>query len=168
MRNKRIIIGGGGTGGHVFPAISIARALMKKIPDTEILFVGAEGKLEMEKVPEAGFEIIGLPVTGFRRKLSFSTFIFFINLWKSIWKSASIIRSFKPQLVIGVGGYASGPIMRAANKKNIPTVIQEQNSCAGITNRLLARKAKKIFVAYEGMEKYFPPEQRAMGADEDE
>lgn len=157
-KNKRIIIGGGGTGGHVFPAISIAEALKRKEPEVEILFVGAENKLEMEKVPEAGFKIEGLPVTGFQRKLSAKNLTFVIKLIRSMRKSAKIIASFKPDLAIGVGGYASGPILRVAARKKIPIAIQEQNSYAGVTNRMLAAKAKKIFVAYEGMEKYFPAE----------
>lgn len=158
MNNKRIIIGGGGTGGHIFPAISIAKAIMKLYPDTEILFVGAKDKIEMQKVPEAGFKIIGLPVAGFQRNLSIKNISFFIKLYKSMRKAARIIKEFKPQLAIGVGGYASGPILRAAASKGIPTVLQEQNSHAGVTNKILARKASKIFVAYEGMEKYFSAE----------
>lgn len=157
-RINRIIIGGGGTGGHVFPAISIALALKQKDPGIDILFVGAEKKLEMEKVPEAGFRIEGLPVAGFQRKISFKNITFFIKLLRSVRKSARIIKTFKPDLAIGVGGYASGPILRAAARKNIPIAIQEQNSYAGVTNRMLAGKAGKIFVAYEGMEKYFPAE----------
>ena len=158
MKNKRIIIGGGGTGGHIFPAISIAKAIRKKSPETEILFVGAVNKIEMEKVPEAGFEIIGLPVVGLQRKLSLKNFTFFVKLYKSMRMAAKIIKDFKPDIAIGVGGYASGPILRAAASRNIPTFIQEQNSYAGLTNKLLSIKAKKIFVAYEGMEKYFPAE----------
>lgn len=158
MKHKRIIIGGGGTGGHVFPAISIAQALRRKAPGTEILFVGAEGKLEMEKVPEAGFAIEGLPIAGFQRRLTWQNLVFFKKLWKSIRKSKAIIMRFKPDIAVGVGGYASGPILRAAARKNIPVVLQEQNSYAGVTNRILSGKAKKIFVAYEGMEKYFPAE----------
>ena len=158
MRNKRIIIGGGGTGGHIFPAISIAKAIRSKYPDTEILFVGAENKIEMEKVPEAGFKIIGLPVAGFQRKMSLKNFTFFFKLYKSMRMSAKIINDFKPDIAIGVGGYASGPILRAAANRSVPTLIQEQNSYAGLTNKLLSVKAKKIFVAYDGMEKYFPSE----------
>ncbi|MCK4920835.1 MAG: undecaprenyldiphospho-muramoylpentapeptide beta-N-acetylglucosaminyltransferase [Bacteroidales bacterium] len=158
MKNKRIIIGGGGTGGHIFPAISIAKAIKKLHPDTEILFVGAKDKIEMQKVPEAGFKIIGLPVAGFQRKLSVKNISFFIKLYKSMRKAARIIEEFKPQIAVGVGGYASGPILRAAASKGIPTVLQEQNSYAGLTNKILARKASKIFIAYEGMEKYFSAE----------
>ncbi len=156
MKNSRIIIGGGGTGGHVFPAISIAGAIRAMHPGTEILFVGAENKIEMEKVPEAGFEIIGLPVAGFHRKKLWKNAAFFSRLIRSARKSARIIEDFRPDMAVGVGGYASGPILRAAANRNIPVVIQEQNSYAGVTNKILARKAKKIFVAYDGMEKYFP------------
>lgn len=158
MRNKRIIIGGGGTGGHIFPAISIANAIRKTHPYVEILFVGAENKIEMEKVPEAGYRIIGLPVAGFQRSFSVKNVSFFIKLWKSMRKAAKIINDFKPDLAIGVGGYASGPILKAAASKGIPIAIQEQNSYAGLTNKLLAKKAKKIFVAYDKMERYFPKE----------
>lgn len=158
MEHKRIIIGGGGTGGHIFPAISIAKAIMKLKPETQILFVGAMDKIEMQKVPEAGFEIIGLPVAGFQRKLSIKNISFFVKLYKSMRKASQIIKEFNPHLAIGVGGYASGPILRAAASKGIPTVLQEQNSHAGVTNKILARKASKIFVAYEGMEKYFSPD----------
>lgn len=156
--NKRIIIGGGGTGGHVFPAISIATALRSLDKNVEILFVGARDRLEMEKVPEAGFEIRGLPVAGFQRRLTLKNLSFFVKLWRSLRISRNIIKEFKPHIVAGVGGYASGPILRAAASAGIPLVIQEQNSYAGMTNRLIAGKAEKIFVSYEGMEKYFPKE----------
>jgi UDP-N-acetylglucosamine--N-acetylmuramyl-(pentapeptide) pyrophosphoryl-undecaprenol N-acetylglucosamine transferase len=156
QKNKNIIISGGGTGGHIFPAISIANAIKKLEPDTNILFVGALGKIEMEKVPAAGYKIIGLPVAGLQRRLTVKNISFIFKLISSLRKSKQIIREFKPDVVVGVGGYASGPILRIANKKGIPTLIQEQNSYAGITNKLLAKKAKKICVAYEGMEKYFP------------
>lgn len=155
-KNYRIIIGGGGTGGHVFPAISIANALKGMLDDPLFLFVGATGKLEMNKVPEAGYEIVGLPVAGFQRKLSFKNFSFFFKLFRSVLLSRRIIRSFKPDIAIGVGGYASGPIIRAAARRRVPVLIQEQNSYAGVTNRLLAKSAVCICVAYEGMEKYFP------------
>ncbi len=158
MKNSRIIIGGGGTGGHVFPAIAIAGALREVMPESVILFVGAEGRIEMEKVPEAGFDITGLPVAGFHRKKLWKNVMFFPKLFRSVLKSARIISEFRPDLAVGVGGYASGPILRAAAKRNIPVMIQEQNSYAGVTNRLLARKAKQIFVAYDGMERYFPAE----------
>lgn len=158
MQNKRIIIGGGGTGGHIFPAIAIANAIRDNYPGTEILFVGAENKIEMEKVPEAGYKIIGLPVTGLQRRLTVKNISFFFKLWKSMRLSAKIIRDFKPDIAVGVGGYASGPILRAASAKGIPIVIQEQNSYAGLTNKLLSSKASAIFVAYYGMHKYFPSE----------
>ncbi|MCD4834337.1 MAG: undecaprenyldiphospho-muramoylpentapeptide beta-N-acetylglucosaminyltransferase [Bacteroidales bacterium] len=156
QKNKNIIISGGGTGGHVFPAISIANAIKEIEPETNILFVGALGKIEMEKVPAAGYKIIGLPVTGLQRRLTLKNISFIFKLISSLRESKRIIKDFKPDLVVGVGGYASGPVLRIANKIGIPTLIQEQNSYAGITNKLLAKKAKKICVAYEGMEKYFP------------
>ena len=157
-KNHRVIIGGGGTGGHVFPAIAIANALKRQDPTLEILFVGAQNRLEMEKVPEAGFRIIGLPVAGFQRRLTIKNISFFFKLIISMIKSGKIIREFKPDVAVGVGGYASGPIMKAAARAKVPLVIQEQNSYAGVTNRLLAKSAKKICVAYEGMDKYFPAE----------
>jgi UDP-N-acetylglucosamine--N-acetylmuramyl-(pentapeptide) pyrophosphoryl-undecaprenol N-acetylglucosamine transferase len=152
----RIIISGGGTGGHVFPAISIANALKEINKNTEILFVGAEDRMEMEKVPEAGYEIKGLPVSGVQRKLTLRNLKVPFRLLKSLKLARKIIKQFGPDVVVGVGGYASGPVLRMANKKGIPTLIQEQNSYAGITNRLLAKKAHKICVAYDGMERYFP------------
>lgn len=155
-KNKNIIISGGGTGGHVFPAISIANAIKQIESETNILFVGALGKIEMEKVPAAGYEITGLPVTGLQRRLTYKNIIFIFKLIKSLYRSKEIIKKFKPDVVVGVGGYASGPLLYMANRKKIPTLIQEQNSYAGITNKLLAKKAQKICVAYEGMEKYFP------------
>ncbi len=161
-KSIKIIVSGGGTGGHIFPAISIANALKELQPDVDILFVGAEGKMEMEKVPNAGYKIVGLPVAGFQRKLSLKTVTFFWKLFKSMMKARSVIREFKPNAVVGVGGYASGPILKTAQKKGIPTLIQEQNSYAGVTNRLLAKKAKAICVAYEGMDKYFPADKIMM------
>jgi len=155
---KRIIISGGGTGGHVFPAISIANALKSIDSSVIIHFVGALGRLEMVKVPAAGYEIIGLPVAGFERKLSLKNISVLIKLIKSLGQARKIINNYKPDVVVGVGGYASGPILRVAGKKGIPTLIQEQNSFAGVTNKLLAKKASVICVAYEGMEKYFPEE----------
>ncbi len=157
-QHKKFIISGGGTGGHIFPAIAIARALQELEPETKILFVGAEGKMEMEKVPAAGFEITGLPVRGFLRKITFENVKVLINLIKSLKKASVIIRDYVPDAAIGTGGYASGPILRAAGKKNIPTAIQEQNSYPGVTNKILAGKASRIFVAYPGMDKYFPTE----------
>jgi UDP-N-acetylglucosamine--N-acetylmuramyl-(pentapeptide) pyrophosphoryl-undecaprenol N-acetylglucosamine transferase len=155
-KKLRIIVSGGGTGGHIFPAISIANALRELNPGVEILFVGAEGKMEMEKVPNAGYKIVGLPVVGFQRKLSLQNITFFFKLFRSIRKANRILREFNPDVVVGVGGFASGPMLKAAQKKGIPTLIQEQNSFAGVTNRLLAAKAHTICVAYEGMDKYFP------------
>jgi len=154
----RVIIGGGGTGGHIYPAISIANALCELRPDTEILFVGAKGKIEMEKVPEAGYEIRGLPVAGFQRRITLKNISVILKLVKSMRMARQIIRTFNPDIAVGVGGYASGPILRAASGRRVPTLIQEQNSYAGVTNRLLAAKANRICVAYEGMEKYFPSE----------
>jgi len=156
--HKRVIIGGGGTGGHIFPAISIANALRAADKDIDILFVGALGKIEMDKVPEAGYKIIGLPVAGFQRKLSFKSITFFFKLWQSMRMSKKIIKDFNPNVAVGVGGYASGPILKAAARKNIKLVIQEQNSYAGVTNKILARSASKICVAYDGMERFFPKE----------
>ena len=157
-RTKKIIISGGGTGGHIFPALAIANELKSRDISTEILFVGAIGRMEMERVPAAGYKIIGLPVKGFKRKSVFSNLMVFINLMQSISKARKIIREFRPDIAVGVGGYASGPLLRVAGRRGIPTLLQEQNSYAGLTNRLLAKKARKICVAYEGMEKYFPAE----------
>jgi UDP-N-acetylglucosamine--N-acetylmuramyl-(pentapeptide) pyrophosphoryl-undecaprenol N-acetylglucosamine transferase len=157
-KNKNIIISGGGTGGHVFPAISIANAIKQIAPDSNILFVGALGKIEMDKVPAAGYQIIGLPVAGLQRRITYKNIVFIFKLIKSLRLSKKIIKDFQPDVVVGVGGYASGPVLYMANRKRIPTLVQEQNSYAGITNKLLAKKAQKIFVAYEGMEKYFPKE----------
>lgn len=154
----KIIISGGGTGGHIFPAISIANALRKTNPEVDILFVGALGRMEMEKVPLAGYPIIGLPVTGFQRRLTHKNITFFFNLFSSLMKARKIIKNFDPHVVVGVGGYASGPVVWAASRRNIPVLIQEQNSYAGVTNKLMAKKASKICVAYQGMEKYFPSE----------
>lgn len=155
-RSYRILIGGGGTGGHVFPAISIADAIKEMGPRMDFLFVGAAGKMEMEQVPEAGYSIIGLPVAGFQRKITVKNLTFFYKLLVSMIRSRRIIRSFAPDVAVGVGGYASGPILKAAGRKGIPILIQEQNSYAGVTNRLLARSASSICVAYEKMERYFP------------
>jgi len=158
QQKLRIIISGGGTGGHIFPAISIANALMQKDSTIDILFVGAEGKMEMEKVPAAGYKIVGLPVRGFQRKLTFQNISFFYKLLVSMMRARKIVKSFNPHVVVGVGGFASGPILRAAAKAKVPTLIQEQNSYAGVTNKLLAHKANRICVAYEGMERFFPKE----------
>lgn len=158
MRSLRVIISGGGTGGHIFPAIAIANAIKKMNKEAEILFVGAKGKMEMEKVPAAGYTIEGLDISGIERSLSLKNLFFPFRLAKSIWRSAQIIHSFKPHAAVGVGGFASGPLLYAAQLKNIPTLIQEQNSYAGITNKILGKKAKRICVAYSGMEKFFSAE----------
>lgn len=154
----RFIISGGGTGGHIFPAISIANAIKKRWADAEILFVGAEGRMEMERVPAAGYQIIGLPVAGFDRKNVLKNFSVLVKLMKSMRQARSIVKSFQPDIAIGVGGYASGPTLRAAASRGIKTLLQEQNSYAGVTNKLLAQKASKICVAYEDMERFFPKE----------
>lgn len=158
----RLIISGGGTGGHIFPAVSIANAIKELCPDAEILFVGAEGRMEMQRVPDAGYRIIGLPVAGFDRKHLWKNFAVLVKLVRSQWKARSIIKQFRPQVAVGVGGYASGPTLKTAGMMGIPTLIQEQNSYAGVTNKLLAQKACKICVAYEGMEKFFPAEKIIM------
>ena len=158
----RIIISGGGTGGHIFPAVSIANAIKELRPDAEILFVGAEGRMEMQRVPDAGYKIIGLPVAGFDRKHLWKNFAVLVKLARSQWKARSIIKQFRPQVAVGVGGYASGPTLKTAGMMGVPTLIQEQNSYAGVTNKLLAKKACKICVAYEGMEKFFPAEKIIM------
>lgn len=158
MSDLRIIISGGGTGGHIFPAIAIASSFKKSHPDSEILFVGARGKMEMEKVPEAGFNIVGLPIRGIRRKLDLSNLLVPFLLIRSIAISYSLIRKFRPGVVIGVGGYASAAVVLTASFLGIRTLVQEQNSHAGITNRLLGRKADAICVAFGGMEKFFPKE----------
>jgi len=158
MMNKqvRVIISGGGTGGHIFPAISIANAIRELCPDSEILFVGAEGRMEMQRVPQAGYEIKGLPIMGFDRKNLLKNFKVLYKVWKSQRMAKRIIKTFKPMVAVGVGGYASGPTLNKAADMGIPCLIQEQNSYAGVTNKLLAKKAQKICVAYEGMERFFP------------
>jgi UDP-N-acetylglucosamine--N-acetylmuramyl-(pentapeptide) pyrophosphoryl-undecaprenol N-acetylglucosamine transferase len=158
QKHNRIIISGGGTGGHIYPAISIANALREIDPEIDILFVGAEGRMEMDRIPAAGYDIVGLPVAGFNRKMLLKNFSVLIKLFKSLSLAKRILRDFKPDVVVGVGGYASGPVLRQAGKLGIPLVIQEQNSYAGITNKLIAKKASVICVAYDGMEKYFPSE----------
>lgn len=152
----KVIISGGGTGGHIFPALSIANKLKELNPETEILFVGAEGRMEMEKVPAAGYEIIGLPVSGLQRKLTLSNLALPFKVLKSIRMAKKVIRGFKPDIVIGVGGYASAPLLWAAGRLGVPTLIQEQNGFAGLTNKIVGKKALKICVAYEGMERFFP------------
>lgn len=157
-KNYRIIISGGGTGGHIFPALSIADAIRSKHPDAEILFVGAENRMEMQRVPEAGYRIVGLPIAGFDRKNLFKNIKVLWLILKSQRMARKIIEEFKPQVAVGVGGYASGPTLKMAAQMNIPTLIQEQNSYAGVTNKILSKKAKMICVAYEGMERFFPHE----------
>jgi UDP-N-acetylglucosamine--N-acetylmuramyl-(pentapeptide) pyrophosphoryl-undecaprenol N-acetylglucosamine transferase len=152
----RIIISGGGTGGHIFPAVAIANALKKLNPATEILFVGANGRMEMEKVPAAGYKIIGLDIQGIQRKSVWKNLLFPVKLLASLNKAAGIIKSFKPDAAVGVGGYASGPLLYAASLKGVPTLIQEQNSYAGITNKWLSKKAQKICVAFDDMGQFFP------------
>lgn len=154
----RIIISGGGTGGHIFPAVSIANAIKEQRPETEILFVGAEGRMEMHRVPAAGYPIKGLPIAGFNRKNLFKNIPVLIKLFKSQQLAKAIIKEFKPHAAVGVGGYASGPTLKVAGNMGIPTLLQEQNSYAGVTNKLLAKQAHKICVAYEGMERFFEKE----------
>lgn len=157
-KQNKIIISGGGSGGHIFPAIAIANALKQIEPDIDILFVGAKGKMEMERVPKAGYPIKGLWISGFQRKLTTRNLMFPFKLLSSLVKAFGIVRSFKPDVAVGVGGYASGPTLEMAARLGVPTLIQEQNSYAGITNRLLAKKVKKVCVAYDGMERFFPKE----------
>ena len=158
MKNYKFILSGGGTGGHIYPAIAIADALKEKYPQAEFLFVGSQDRMEMEKVPKAGYEIKGLWIAGVQRKLTWSNLMFPFKLISSLFKSAGIIRKFKPDAVIGTGGFASGPLLEMATRYNVPAVIQEQNSFAGITNKLLAKKVQKICVAYDGMQQFFPKE----------
>jgi UDP-N-acetylglucosamine--N-acetylmuramyl-(pentapeptide) pyrophosphoryl-undecaprenol N-acetylglucosamine transferase len=154
----RVIISGGGTGGHVFPAIAIANEIKKQNPDAEFLFVGAEGKLEMDRVPKAGYPIVGLPIRGFHRKLTLRNLAFPFKLFHSMWKARKVVKQFNPDVAVGVGGYASGPTLQMAAANGIPTLVQEQNSYAGVTNKILGRKVDKVCVAYDGMEKFFPSE----------
>ncbi|MGZ3902059.1 MAG: undecaprenyldiphospho-muramoylpentapeptide beta-N-acetylglucosaminyltransferase [Bacteroidia bacterium] len=154
----RVILSGGGTGGHIFPAVSIANQIKKQVPDAEILFVGALGRMEMEKVPAAGYKIIGLWISGLQRKLTLSNLSFPFKVISSVLKAKKILKDFKPHVVIGTGGYASGPMLRAASSKGIPTLIQEQNAYPGITNKLLAKKVSVICTGCDGMEKFFPRE----------
>lgn len=162
MKKYRILISGGGTGGHIFPAISIANKVKERFPEAEILFVGAENRMEMDKVPAAGYKIIGLPVSGFDRSKLLNNVKVLLRLGKSLLKAFSVIRSFKPDIAVGVGGFASGPVLQIASWIGVPTLIQEQNSYAGVTNKLLAKKAKRICVAYDGMERFFPKEKIAI------
>ena len=156
MQNLKFILSGGGTGGHIYPAIAIANELKLRFPDADILFVGASNKMEMQKVPQSGYPIKGLWIAGIQRKLTFDNALFPIKLFDSLLKSRTIIRHFKPDVVIGTGGFASGPLLRVAGISGIPTVIQEQNSFPGITNKWLSKKASKICVAYENLEQFFP------------
>ena len=153
-----VLVSGGGTGGHIFPALSIANEVRRRHPEAKILFVGAQGRMEMEKVPAAGYNIIGLPVSGFDRKHLLRNFKVLARLYKSMGMARKILKDFKPDIAIGVGGYASVPMLKEAQKQGIPTLLQEQNSYAGVTNKLLAAKADKICVAYDGMERFFPSE----------
>ena len=158
MKNLKVLISGGGSGGHIFPALAIAKSLESKVSNIEFLFVGANNKMEMEKIPNAGYEIIGLWISGFHRRLTFSNLLFPVKLIYSLISSYFIINKFNPDLVIGTGGFASGPILYVAAKKKIPTLIQEQNSYAGITNRILSSYVNKVCVAYDDMQKFFPAE----------
>ena len=152
----KVIVSGGGTGGHIYPAIAIANEIKARYTNAKILFIGAEDKMEMEKVPQAGYEIKGLWISGIQRKLTFKNLMFPVKLLNSLWKANRIIRKFKPDVVVGTGGFASGPTLMIAGKKGIPTLVQEQNSYPGITNKLLSKKAKKICVAYDNLERFFP------------
>jgi len=156
VHHKKVIISGGGTGGHIFPAIAIARALIQEEPGTDILFVGAKGKMEMEKVPAAGFQIVDLPVEGIQRRITLSNIRVTCNLIRSLGKARRLLHDFGPDAVVGTGGYASGPVLYMAGRKKIPTLIQEQNSLPGVTNKILSKRATTICVAFEGMERYFP------------
>lgn len=158
MTKIKVIISGGGTGGHIFPAIAIANSIKLKYPDSEILFVGAEGKMEMEKIPAAGYKIIGLPIMGIQRKLTLQNLKVPFKLLFSLLKARKVIKEFKPNVVVGVGGYASGPLLKIATSMGVPALLQEQNSYPGITNKILAKKVQKICVAYDGMEQFFPKE----------
>jgi len=158
MKHLKVIVSGGGTGGHIFPALAIANEIRATHPDSEILFVGALGKMEMEKVPAAGYQIVGLPVAGFQRRLTFKNITFFYKLISSLLMARKIIKVFKPDVVVGVGGYASGPLLRAAVNAGIPALVQEQNSFPGVTNRILSKKVNTICVAYENMDRWFPAE----------
>ncbi len=158
----RLIISGGGTGGHVFPAIAIANEFRERYPDAEILFVGAEGRMEMVRVPEAGYKIIGLWIAGLQRKLTLSNLMFPFKLIASLWKARKIVKNFRPHVAVGTGGYASGPLMLAATRMGVPALLQEQNSYAGLTNKQLASKVQRICVAYPGMETYFPADKVVM------
>ncbi|QBN18729.1 undecaprenyldiphospho-muramoylpentapeptide beta-N-acetylglucosaminyltransferase [Flavobacterium nackdongense] len=158
MKKLKFILSGGGTGGHIYPAVAIANELKSRFPNAEFLFVGAQDKMEMQKVPQSGYKIEGLWIAGLQRKLTLQNAMFPFKLLDSLWKSRKILKKFKPDVVIGTGGFASGPLLQMANSLQIPTVIQEQNSFPGITNKLLSKKANKICVAYENLEQFFPKE----------
>ena len=158
MSNYKIILSGGGTGGHIYPAIAIANELKSRYPNAEFLFVGAKDRMEMEKVPQAGYCIKGLWISGIQRQLTLKNLNFPFKVINSLWEARKIVKSFKPDVAIGTGGFASGPLLQVAASNNIPTLIQEQNSYPGITNKLLAKKANKICVAYDGLERFFPSE----------
>ena len=158
MSRLKVIVSGGGTGGHIFPAVAIANAIRKKYPSAQIKFVGAEGKMEMEKVPKAGYPIEGLWISGLQRKLTVDNLMFPFKLIHSLWNARKILKAFNPDIAIGVGGYASGPLLKAATWRKIPTLIHESNSYPGITNRLLGKKVSTVCVAFQGMEQYFPKE----------
>ena len=162
MKKLKFILSGGGTGGHIYPAVAIANELKSRFPDAEFLFVGAKDKMEMQKVPQAGYKIEGLWIAGLQRKITLQNAMFPFKLINSLWKSRSIIKEFKPNVVIGTGGFASGPLLQMANMLHIPTVIQEQNSYPGITNKILSKKANKICVAYENLERFFPKEKMVL------
>lgn len=156
LKQLKVILSGGGTGGHIFPAVAIANEIKNLVPEADILFVGALGRMEMEKVPAAGYKIIGIPIVGLQRKFTLSNFKLPFLIIASLLKTKKIVKDFQPDVVVGTGGYASGPLLRAAANKNIPSLIQEQNSYAGITNKILSKRVNTICVAYEGMEKFFP------------
>ena len=158
MAGYKIILSGGGTGGHIYPAIAIADEIKRRFPDTKFLFVGANDRMEMEKVPQAGYDIVGLWISGIQRRITIKNMLFPLKLFLSILESRKIIKTFKPNVVIGTGGFASGPLLYVANSKEIPTLLQEQNSYPGITNKWLGSKVKTICVAYEGLERFFPKE----------
>ena len=158
MNTYKIILSGGGTGGHIYPAIAIANELKSRYPESEVLFVGAKDRMEMEKVPQAGYKIIGLWISGIQRRLTLKNLMFPLKLISSLWNAKKIVKQFKPDVVIGTGGFASGPLLQVASSKGIPSLIQEQNSFPGITNKLLSKKVDKICVAYDGLERFFPKE----------
>lgn len=161
-RPLRVLVSGGGTGGHIFPAVSIANEVRRRHPDAEILFVGAEGRMEMQRVPAAGYDIKGLPVAGFDRRRLWRNFAVLCKLWRSLRMANGILRDFRPDIAVGVGGYASGPMLKAAQRHGIPTLLQEQNGYPGVTNKLLAKKADAICVAYDNMDRWFPADRIVM------